>query len=611
MIQKIFQCIVISLVLFCSTTSIAAIPLPVDEAFQLSAHVKNSQMISVHFDIRKGYHLYRDQFCFQVISPQNIHLPHIPLPLGQVKNTVLGNLNVFSESFNIDIPLPPMPSKKIILKTCYQGCSDQNFCYPPVMKTLSLNLNTPNEIVSALSADEIPTVSIENTPPTRQDKITTFLHQKSVLFILFSFFGFGLLLAFTPCVLPMLPILSGLIIGHGANMTTKKAFFLSLTYVLGMSITYALAGIFAAAMGYSMQGVFQKPWVIVLFSLFFILLALSLFDVYSFTIPQRWQANITTLSNRQKTGSYLGVFIMGGLATLIVSPCVTPPLVGALAYISQTGNLWLGGSALFVMALGMGVPLLLLGTSQGRLLPPSGAWMNRLKYTLGTVMLAFALWMLGRILPPDTVLGLFGSFLLIISVYLGLFRRSYEGWGHFLRGISFVIAVYGCILMIGFALGNTDLFMPLKNIHQPSSTSPTEKTQKTMTKINSLKGFNEALAQGASQEKVTVLDFYADWCVACHEMERRTFQNPLVINALNQLNFIQADISTQNRDAVNLMKAFQVIAPPTMLFFDTAGNEIPDTRIVGEASAQTLLESIEKTKKTLVTQAILNESSMR
>lgn len=563
-------------------------PLPADEAFQFSASVKNPHTITAHWDIAKGYHLYRDSFCFKILSPDNVHLSKIKIPKGISQETALGPTTILNNAVNIDIPIPSSPASMITLMSCYQGCSDTNFCYPPMLKEVTLNLTKIGESSGGITLKQAYQTKEETTPP--QSKMTTFLETHSFSWVLLTFFGFGLLLSLTPCVLPMLPILSGLIVGHGKNITTKKAFFLSLTYVLSMSVTYAIAGVFAASMGYALQARLQNPWVIALFSFIFVLLALSLFDFYQLELPQKWREKITVVSNHQKSGSYIGVAIMGCLATLLVSPCVTPPLVGALAYISQTGNPWLGGAALFVMALGMGVPLLLVGTSHGRLLPKAGPFMRAVKNSLGVLMLAVALWMLGRILPAWIMLGLWGGLFLICSIYLGLLKQADKGWQQFKRGIALIFAIYGILLIIGFALGNENIFAPLSKA-TASKTLPNQ-PMLAVTRIKTIDELQQALKESEKNDQMTLVDFYARWCVACKEMEATTFRDPKVIAALANIHVVQADISVQNHDAIQLMQKYTVIAPPTLLFFDPQDHEIKNARVVGAIDAEALLAVI-------------------
>jgi len=579
----------IGLILFLLTTvSIAQQPIPVDDAFQFSATVNQYNTITTHWDIAPGYHLYRDRFCFKMLEPSKQYYNKLILPQGiQKQDNILGKYQVFNDKLDVKIPIKNN-AKQVTMLVCYQGCSDSNFCYPPVTKQFTVNLKDVGEKVHGVNA--APITASKETPLAEQDKITQLLSQSSFAWILLSFFGFGILLSLTPCVLPMIPILSGIIIGHDKKISHGKAFFLSLIYVLSMAFTYAIAGVAAGFAGHSIQAAFQNPWVIVIFSLVFVLLALSLFGLYELRLPNVFLEKISNVSKHQKSGTYIGVAIMGVLATLIVSPCVTAPLVGALAYIGNTGDAILGGSALFVMALGMGVPILIIGTSHASWLPRAGVWMNAVKNFFGVLMLAVAIWMLSRIIPAHFTLLLWAGLLLVCSTYLGLMRAVVSGWQKFWKGISLLLAIYGILLMIGFATGNSD---PLKPLSSFSISSPNYKIQATVFHpVKSVSDFQVKLQQGMQENKITMLDFYADWCIACKEMEHKTFDNPQIAQRLQDFNVLQANITANDKLDKALMEKYNVIAPPAILFFDANGQEIKNARIVGEMSAEEFLQHL-------------------
>jgi len=583
---------------FFSTSSFAQNPIPVDDAFQFSASVTNNDTITAHWKIAPGYHLYRDRVNFKIIKPTEKHLTKLDLPEGIHKqDDVLGKYQVFNNEISIPIPVANLNADKITFLACYQGCSDNNFCYPPVTKKVTLDLDDIGETVTGINASSV-TSEKSSVPVSEQDKVTALLTTGSLGWVLLSFFGFGILLSLTPCVLPMIPILSGIIIGHGHKITHRKAFFLSLTYVLGMAITYAIVGVIAGFAGQSIQAALQMPWVIVLFSFFFVLLALSLFGFYELKLPSKFEEKIAKISNKQKSGTYLGVAIMGVLATLIVSPCVTAPLIGALAYIGKTGDAVLGGSALFVMALGMGVPLLAIGTSHGSLLPKAGNWMNTVKAFFGVLMIGVAIWMLSRVIPPSISMLLWASFLIICSIYMGLMTHPATGWQKFWKGIALIFLIYGVLLMIGAALGNCNPFQPLSSLKTTQSSKVLTTT--AFQPVKGISGFEKKLSQGEANNQITLLDFYADWCIACKEMEHKTFSNPDVAKALATFNVVQADITNQDRADKALMKKYGVIAPPAILFFDAKGNEIKSARIVGEMKPKAFLMHI---KDLMVSQA--------
>lgn len=582
------QFIAVTLLLF-STLVFAAQPIPVDDAFQFSATVNKDNTISAHWQIAPGYHLYRDRFCFKMLEPTARYYNKLSLPAGiQKQDDILGKYQVFNNSLNVNIPISKKTSKQITMLVCYQGCSDSNFCYPPVTKKFTVNLADVGEKVKGINASPITPATI--TPASEQDKITQLLSTSSFGWILLSFFGFGILLTFTPCVLPMIPILSGIIIGHDKKVSHRKAFWLSLTYVLSMAVTYALAGVAAGFAGQSIQTAFQNPWVIVTFSFIFVLLALSLFGFYELRLPSSLLEKLGNISHHQKSGSYIGVAIMGCLATLIVSPCVTAPLIGALAYIGNTGDAVLGGSALFVMALGMGIPILIIGTSHASLLPRAGAWMNTVKSFFGVLMLGVAIWMLSRIIPPHITLLLWAGLLLVCSIYMGLMHRALTGWQKFWKGIALVFAIYGIFLMIGFATGNSDPLKPLASFSIEKQSYQLKAT--VFQPVKSVSDFEAKLQQGMHNNQITMLDFYADWCIACKEMEHKTFDNAQVATQLQNFNVLQANITNNDMLDKALMKKYDVIAPPAILFFDTDGNEIKSARIIGEMDAKTFLQHL-------------------
>ncbi|MBB71163.1 MAG: cytochrome C biogenesis protein [Legionellales bacterium] len=576
-------------------------PLPVEQVFHPAATVTDADTITVHWDILPGYYLYKDRFQFKLAKPANGQATPAQLPEGiHREDDIIGKYEAYEQS--VDIPLNVANAQgKITLLIGYQGCSENNFCYPPQAKQITLNLNIPNSAgtgIKDIDPDELaaalPHAVGSPTSQSEQDKVTELLSQHSLWVSLLSFLGFGLLLSFTPCVLPMIPILSGIIIGHGKHISGLKAFWLSFTYVLAMSVTYAIVGVIAGFAGGSIQAAMQTPWVITAFSIIFVLLALSLFGFYELQLPAKWQEKITGVSSHQQSGTYLGVAIMGVLSTLIVSPCVTAPLVGALAYIGNTGDAVLGGLALWAMGIGMGIPLIIIGTSHGKLLPKAGPWMDNVKAFFGVIMLAVAIWMLSRIIPGQLAMALWAILLLVSAVYMGLLHREVlTGWAQFWKGLSLVMAIYGIILMIGAATGNTDPLQPLGNLNFASDQVATSTPSKhVFTQIKTVDDLNQQLDMAKQQNKITLLDFYADWCLSCLEMEKQTFSDPTVQATLANLIVLQADV-TQN-DAIDkaLQKANRVVAPPTIMFFDQDGDEIPNSRIVGTMGPEKFIEHI-------------------
>lgn len=574
-------------------------PLPVDKAFQFSTeHVQNDSL-QLHWNIAKGYHLYKDRFKFSLSDDKYLQLGQMVLPPGILTHdNILGDYQIYRNTVDINIPISIKNLKNTsgdaVLLVTYQGCSEQSFCYPPVTKRIKFNMHdlVLPEVTTHKNVDAV-------SYSTMQDKITHLLEGGNYLWICLGFMGLGLLLAFTPCVLPMIPILSGIIVGQDRkNLTTRRAFLLSLSYVLGMSFAYAIAGVLVALLGSHLSEAFQTPWVIVLFSLLFVLLAFSLFGFYELRLPHFLQHRILHLSNKQKSGSYIGAIIMGALSVLIVSPCVTAPLVGILTFIAQKGNVILGSAALFALGLGMGLPLLVIGTTEGRFLPKSGYWMNTVKSAFGVLLLGVAIYLLQRILSGAAALMLWAALLIVLAVYLGVgapHRKVSSGWVKFTKGIGLLSFCYGVILLIGGAMGNSDPLYPLRIIypgnHAVAAFSDVNSLHFQQTKT--LAEVQTALNNARRQNKPVMLDFYADWCISCHEMDRGTFSDPLVKSELNDVVLIRVDVTANDTASQTVQDYYHVVAPPTILFFGRDGKEQSKFRVVGAMSPKDFLQHLQ------------------
>ncbi len=577
-----------------AATHKAAQPLPPEQAFIFSAKTGDQQTIIAHWQIAAGYHLYKERFHFKPKDPNAYQIGKPIFPPGIAKSDPeLGNYHVYQDSVNLPIPIIEAKPSKVGIYITYQGCAESGFCYPPITKLVSFDLSNPT--VQTDKGVSIQTTNLEPKTPvvmTQQEKIKNFLSSHGLIPILLSFIGFGLLLSFTPCVLPMIPILSGIILGHGHHISTGKAFRLSLVYVLSMSLTYAIAGVLVGYIGGSLQAFLQKPWVLILFSLIFVLLALSLFGFYNIQPPQRLEAYIARITGHQKKGSYVGVAVMGCLGTLIVSPCVTPPLIGALSYISQSGDAFIGGVALFALGIGMGIPLLIIGTTGRKFLPHAGPWMNGVKAFLGVLLLAAAIYLLQRILPGPVILILWATLLIGCAVYMGALSNGLKnGWRRLWRGFGIVLLVYGILMIIGAAMGNNNPLQPL--IHS------TKKSELNFTKIKNINDLNQALANAKTQNKPIMLDFYADWCIACKIMDRSTFADSDVRSVLQNFILLRADVTANDADDTALEQNYHVIAPPTILFFKPDGTELKNLRIVGETDAAPFLKHLQEIQKAI------------
>ncbi|MCK5828677.1 MAG: protein-disulfide reductase DsbD [Methylococcales bacterium] len=563
--------------------------LPGDQAFQLFASIKDANTLHVNWVIADGYYLYKEKTKLSLLNSASTQLGTITLPQGTpYHDESFGQVHIFHNELSFDVPLnrTDKRSHSISLLVKYQGCADRGVCYPPMEKTIELLL------------PETLTLNKPSTAPkeklSEQDQIFQSLQHDSFGLTLLSFFGFGLLLAFTPCIFPMIPILSGIIVGQGENVTTRKAFLLSLSYVIASALTYTVFGILAALFGSNLQIIFQEPWVIAVFSGIFILLSFSMFGFYNLELPKTFQAKLHNSSDSHRDGSYIGAAIMGALSSLIVGPCVAAPLAGALVYIGQTGDVILGGSALFMMGFAMGTPLLLLGASAGSLLPKAGHWLNSTKAVFGVIMLAVSVWMLDRILPASITMLLTASLLIIPAIYLRAIDplpENISGWPKLWKGFGLMLLVYGVLLLIGLSMGNTNPLQPLQGIGS-INTSSEQKHGLTFKRVASLAELDEVLEKASKDNQWVMLDFYADWCISCKEMEAYTFTDEKVKQKLSDFVLIQADVTKNSADDKALLERFNLIGPPAIIFFGSDKQERKASRVIGYQNSDTFLSNL-------------------
>jgi len=565
------------------------VPPLVEDAFQFSADVENTQTLLARWQVMEGNYLYRDKLSFEILDNNQVSLGEFTLPAGDNKqDEFFGLVQVYHHDVDFSLPLSrPQAAQSFTLKAKFQGCSETfGICYPPSEQTVSLSL-------PAMAPTDKPVVSA-NTPTgssilSEQDRLAQKLAEDNLLQIFLGFLGLGLLLTFTPCVLPMIPILSSVIVGEGENITTRRAFGLSLVYVMAMSVTYTTAGVLTGLLGQNLQAMFQNPWIISAFSALFVLLALSMFSLYDLQLPQALQHRLHQLSHRQQGGSLVGVAIMGFLSALIVGPCLAPPLAAALIFIGQHADPVLGGAALFALSIGMGIPLLIIGTSAGSLLPRAGDWMNTIKAVFGVLLLGLAIWMLERILPGGWILMLWGSLLVVCAVYLGALdslQIDANGWNKFFKGIGLIALIYGALLIIGGAGGSQNLSQPLQLLSTNAAPGQQQTPELQFTKINNL---SELQAKLSATQRPVMLDFYADWCTDCKTMEKTTFRDPNVIAAMDNYLLLKLDMTDNTDEHQQMLKHLKVFGPPTMLFYDAAGQEKTAQRLVGHVSAEGLL----------------------
>ena len=557
--------------------------LPPDQAFNLSLDACDNKTLIANFQITPGYYLYRDKTRF-TLAGGAAKIANIELPKGEPKNDPnFGLIEVYHQSFQAKIVLENADATKpVTVNASYQGCSDKGLCYPPIEKTLVVELaqvvcNSPAPAVKA-AADN------ENT------RIANILKQGSFWLVVSFFFGAGLLLAFTPCVFPMVPILSGIIVGRGHKITHRHAFILSLAYVLGMALTYAAAGIAAGLSGELISNALQTPLVLGSFAVVFVLLSLSMFGFYELQLPSALQSRLTDTSNKLRGGHLSGVFAMGALSAIIMSPCVAAPMAGALLYISKTHDAVLGGTALFALALGMGAPLLLIGSSAGALLPKAGPWMEAVKRLFGVVMLALAIWIISPVIPVTAQMLLWAALLILSAIYLhalDALPHNANGWHKLWKGVGILALLLGVAYLIGGLSGARDLLRPLGNIGRGTAEAP---ATLRFERVKSAAELDARIAQ--AQGKKVMLDFYADWCVSCKEMERYTFSDTAVQAKLKDALLLQADVTANNADDKALLQRFQLFGPPATLFFDAQGKEQADFRVTGYQDAQQFLQSL-------------------
>ena len=561
-----------------------------DQAFKLTASINPSNQAVLDFSIAKGYYLYRDKIRVQLLNQSDdIRLGKLHLPDGEEKSDeFFGDTWVYYDQAHITLPVFNNTDLATNLSVTYQGCADAGLCYPPITKQLQLT-------TAAITQDQTPiqaNITTQRPKLSEQDQIAWFLLNKPLWLSGLLFFGLGLLLTFTPCVFPMIPILSGIIAGQSQPVTNRQAFSLSLSYVLAMALTYTAVGIIAGLFGSNLQATFQDPIIISIFAGVFVLLSLSMFGFYELQMPQAIQSRLTAISRSQRGGTLSGVAIMGVCSAIIVGPCVSAPLLGALIVIGQTGDAVLGGIALFSLSMGMGTPLLIIGTSLGKFLPKSGAWMNTVKAIFGVGLLAVAIWLLERIIPGPVGLLLWAILFIVCAIYLGALNTNvHGGWQKLFQGSGIVLLVWGILMLIGFATGARDMLNPLKNIQ--GSTTTQDVAHLSFKQIKTVDDFSRELLLASSRGQFTMLDFYADWCVYCIQMEERTFSDPAVQKALAGVHLLRADVTANDDADVALLRQFNLIAPPAILFFDMTGKEHTAYRVVGFQRASTFLPHLD------------------
>jgi thiol:disulfide interchange protein DsbD len=558
--------------------------LTADQAFEFNFHQKGNQL-ELTFDIAEGYYLYRHQFKF---SGENAEIIPVELPRGEDhEDEFFGVQQIFTEKLIFVIELANI-NDNARLKIRYQGCAAKGLCYPPKNKVVELSkINTDttatsNNVLSALST---PSDTTENA--SEQHQLADMLKGDNIWLTLLAFFVGGLLLSFTPCVFPMYPILTGIIVGQGDKLSTKKAFRLSFAYVQGMAITYTLLGIVVALAGAQFQAMFQHPAVLIGLSVLFIFLALSMFGLFNLALPSSWQNKLNNISNSQKGGSYFGVVVMGAISGLVASPCTTAPLTGALLYISQSGDIWLGASALYALSLGMGIPLLVLGSSGGKLLPKAGTWMTVIKNVFGLLLLAVPIFLMERFLPEIATEAMWAILVLSSAGYFYTVNQQTQN--------NFWFGVRSIVIFVMIFFGANQAYQ-LVNPNQQVASTNQQALQQHFTVVKTLDELLLEVETANSQGKTVMVDLYADWCIACKEFEEYTFNTPQVQKALSNSLLIQVDMSDfDSVENAEFAKKYQVLGLPSILFFNQQGKELTQQRVTGFMGADEFTEHLKKT----------------
>jgi thiol:disulfide interchange protein DsbD len=555
-------------------------PLPVDRAFVPNARFDGPNELTVSWQIAPGYYLYRDKFEFD--AEGDIELGSARLPEGVPHfDDNFGDIEVFYDYVEVAVPFArASPAEMpVTIRTAFQGCKEASICYPPTEYTMAVTLPASSEFAGTATSPAMV---------SEQDQWAARIMGGSWWTFLIAFYVGGLALSLTPCVLPMVPILSSIIAGQGNNVSTGRGFLLSVSYVMGMAVTYTGAGALAAVAGGQIQAIFQKPWIITLFAGLFALLALGMFGLYELQMPTAVQSRLASLANRQKGGTFIGTAIIGALTALIVTTCVAPPLVGALAVIGQTGDATRGASALFALSIGMGSPLLLVGASAGRLLPKVGPWMNTIKAGFGVMMLGMAIWMMERVLPGTVTLVLWSVLVFLTGVFLGAFDplpQEPTATRRLSKGLGVLACVYGALMLVGATLGGNNPLRPLPQGLLTASGSGAAEQRLIFADVETLAQLDAQLASARAAGRPVMIDFTADWCVSCKEMEEYTFPDAGVIAALEPFSLLRADVTANDKDDQALLQHFKSFGPPTIAFFDASGRQQESFKLVGYVPA--------------------------
>ncbi|MEM7278090.1 MAG: protein-disulfide reductase DsbD [Pseudomonadota bacterium] len=593
-----------------ATGSTSDVP-PAHEIFQPVATVVDGQTLEIAWQIAPAHYLYRKNVKVSSLNSDVTIQTPLELPTGVSKeDEYFGVTEVYFDAllFEADLAFADDTTLEFAIELEYQGCAEEGICYPPLKRYAEINIGRldatvlppdappPQRVGAPISAESVATGEASEADPvattkpmeSEQGRLARLIKDGNLALVLASFFGMGLLLSLTPCVLPMIPILSGIIAGEGEKITPMRGFMLSLVYVLGMALTYTIAGALFAVAGQQAQAVFQNPYVLASFAVLFVILAMSMFGMFELQMPSAIQSRLAAVSGKQKSGTYIGAFVMGALSSLIVTACVAPPLVAALAVIGQSGDVVRGGLALFFLSIGMGAPLLIVGASAGRLMPKAGPWMVAIKVSFGFLMLALAVYILSRILPGPIVLAAYGIIAVVASVFLGALdplSRDTSPGPRIAKSFGLIGLLYGLILLLGALTGGHD---PLRPVSFSALGSPGTEQHEGISfkRIDTVADLERELALASSKGQPIMLDLYADWCASCKELEKYTFSDATVAAALGSGLALQADLTANDENDLALMEHFELFGLPAIMFFDASGKELPEYRVVGMMHAE-------------------------
>ena len=614
-LQMLAAMLVALIALFAGGQVKAADFLEPEQAFKLTAETLDAKTVRLTWVIAKDYHLYRDRLSFNADGSQ-VGTPVLPNGIRKFDTNFNKEMETYQDKLVVNLPVTAGAPYTLLVG--YQGCADAGLCYAPASQSYRVDPRTPGKLTAIAPVDPVDAAPAADgtgaipatssaaaaaaTPaaaaPVHEDDSSMAqrtLQSGSAWRIGLAFLVFGLLLSFTPCVLPMVPILSSIIVGEG-NVSRGRGFMLALAYSLGMAQGYTSLGVGAGLAGEGLAAALQKPWVLLTFGALLFTLSLSMFDVYQLQLPSSLQSRLSSTSGSMGGGKFAGVFIMGALSALIVGPCVAGPLAGALLYISQTRNVWTGGWALFSMAVGMSVPLLLTGVSAGSLLPRAGAWMNGVKKVFGLLLIAVAIWMVTPVFPVTVMMIMWGVFALLCAMFLHVFDGIPKGAGlgayaGKTLGLAFLLA--GLFELTGAASAGRDVLQPLGHLtagRAEGGAVGAAAGEAHFTRIKTVAELDRILA---TSTKPVMLDFYADWCVSCKEMERFTFSKPAVNAKMKDVLLLQVDVTANNADDKALMKRFGLFGPPGLIFFN-GGKEIPNSRVIGFLAAEPFLQHLNR-----------------